>query len=114
MTRGSTVSEEWNDLTVADGASPAAGTEERDFEALAGPLRLPGPAGAEGTAPFDQVATPLTQVIVRRIAAHRTAAAFLLSVTPCARRGPVPEYHLVTEAGDDGTPRMRVERATRD
>jgi len=82
--------------------------------ALAGPLRLPGPAGAEGTAPFDQVATPLTQVIVRRVAAHRTAAAFLLSATPCARRGPVPEYHLVTEAGDDGTPRMRVERAPRD
>ncbi len=82
--------------------------------ALAGPLRLPGPAGAEGMAPFDQVATPLTQVIVRRVAAHRTAAAFLLSATPCARRGPVPEYHLVTEAGDDGIPRMRVERAPRD
>ena len=56
----------------------------------------------------------MTQVMVRRVEAHRTAAAFLLSVTPCARRDPVPEYHLVTEAGDDGTPRMRVERATRD
>ena len=67
-----------------------------------------------GQTTFDQVATPLTQVIVRRVAAHRTAAAFLLSATPCARRGPVPEYHLVTEAGDDGTPRMRVERAPRD
>lgn len=82
--------------------------------ALAGPLPLPGPAGAEGTASFDQVATPLTQVIVRRVAVHRTAAAFLLAVTPSARRGPVPEYRVATEAGDDGVPRMRVERATRD
>ena len=82
--------------------------------AVAGPVPLPGPAGEEGVAPLDQVATPLTQVLVRRVAAHRTAAAFLLSLTQGAGRGPVPEYRLVTEAGDDGAPRMRVERVTRD
>ena len=48
------------------------------------------------------------------MAAHRTAAAFLLALTQGAGRGPVPEYRLVTEAGDDGVPRMRVERAPRD
>ena len=82
--------------------------------AVAGPLRLPGPAGKGGSAPLGQVATPLTQVLVRRVASHRTAAAFLLSLTEGVGRGPVPEYRLVTEAGDDGAPRMRVERVTRD
>lgn len=82
--------------------------------AVAGPLRLPGPVGAHGAASLDQVATPLTQVLVRRVAEHRTAAAFLLSLTGCVGRGPVPEYRLVTENGDDGAPRMRVERATRE
>lgn len=84
---------------------------------LAEPMALPGPAGWMGEAGvvrLDQVATPMTQVLLRRVAAHRTAAAFLLSLASAACcRGPVAQRRLVTEADETDRLWMRVEDAAR-
>jgi len=72
---------------------------------LDGPLALPGPEGWMGEAgeiALDQVSTPMTQLIVRRIARHRTAAAFLLSLTGGVGGTGVPELRVLTEADEDG------------
>lgn len=83
-----------------DAASHLGWFPARDL--LERPLALPGPEGwlgARGVAPLEAVSAPMTQLVVRAVAAHRTAAGFLVSLT--SGRGPVPEYRVRTEAEDD-------------
>lgn len=66
------------------------------------PMALPGPEGwlgEAGTARIEDVSAPLTQLVLRSVAEHRTAAGFLLA--PAARRGPLPVVRLRTEAEQD-------------
>lgn len=90
----------------------AAGASERGWcsarRILEGPVALPGPEGwlgEAGTVRLDQVSTPMTQALLRRVAAHRTAAAFLLSLTEGVGRGAIPQRTVVTEP-DDGSGRL--------
>ncbi|MDY6055288.1 NUDIX hydrolase [Micrococcus sp.] len=66
---------------------------------LSGPVALPGPEGwlgEEGVAELAAVTVPLTQIVLRRVAGHRTAAGFLLSLGGGGTV--VPEYRLRTAA----------------
>lgn len=85
---------------------------------LAEPAALPGPEGwlgEAGTVCLDQVAAPMTQALLRRVAGHRTAAAFLLSLTAgTGRCGQIPERRVVTEPDDgSGSLWMHAEDAAR-
>lgn len=63
------------------------------------PMALPGPEGwlgPECRVDLGEVSAPLTQLVLRQVAAHRTAAGFLLSLG--GGRGAVPEYRIRTEA----------------
>lgn len=86
---------------------------------LTEPLPLPGPAGwlgEGGRVMLAEVSTPLTQLVLRDVARHRTAAGFLLSLGH--GRDPVPHVRLRTEAeGDDvatGTLHTVAEAVARD
>ncbi|MDO4238954.1 NUDIX hydrolase [Micrococcus sp.] len=86
---------------------------------LVEPLPLPGPAGwlgEGGRVALAEVSTPLTQLVLRDVARHRTAAGFLLSLGH--GRDPVPHVRLRTEVeGDDvatGTLHTVAEAVARD
>lgn len=69
---------------------------------LSEPAALPGPdgwLGESGVVALEEVSTPMTQLVLRRVAEHRTAAGFLLAPAGC--RGPVPVVKLRTEAEHD-------------
>lgn len=70
--------------------------------AVAEPMPLPGPdgwLGEVGRIALAEVSTPLTQLVLRDVARHRTAAGFLLSLGH--GRDPVPHVRLRTEAERD-------------
>ena len=92
------------------GAPPTISTPNPPPACVVAVAGAPRIAWAALDAAHDAVHDNLTGLPNRELFFDRLDAA----LTQGAGRGPVPEYRLVTEAGDDGVPRMRVERVTRD